>query len=104
APLFTTPRHPEYPSGHTTNSTAMATVMEHIFGAEPVVPIRSTITGITREWNAFDQGLDEVIDARVFSGIHFRTADEVGSRHGSQVAQFVLNHALKECKGNGTCK
>lgn len=104
APLFTTPRHPEYPSGHTTNSTAMATIMKHIFGDEPTVPIRSTITGITREWEAFDQGLDEVIDARVFSGIHFRTADEVGSRQGRQVAHFVLTHALKECKSKGSCK
>ena len=104
APLFTTPRHPEYPSGHTTNSTAMATIMEHIFGTEPDIPIRSTITGITRQWDAFDQGLDEVIDARVFSGIHFRNSDEVGSRQGRQVAHFVLMHALKECKSKGSCK
>jgi hypothetical protein len=104
APLFTTPRHPEYPSGHTTNSTAMATIMKYIFGEAPNIPIRSTITGITREWDAFDQGLDEVIDARVFSGIHFRNSDEVGSRQGRQVAYFILTHALKECTNNGSCK
>jgi len=36
-----------------------------------------------------------VIDARVYSGIHYRTSDEVGARLGRQVAQFVLTHALK---------
>lgn len=94
-PLFTTPRHPEYGSGHTTNSTAIATILQLIFGDDPGAPITSTITGITRQWNTFSEGLDEVIDARVYSGIHFRTADEVGSRQGGQVAHFVWTHALK---------
>lgn len=94
-PLFPTPRHPEYTSGHTTNSTAIATIMQLIFEDDPDVPITSTITGITRQWDTFSEGLDEVIDARVYSGIHFRTADEVGSRQGRQVARFVWTHALK---------
>ncbi len=94
-PLFPTPRHPEYTSGHTTNSAAMATILQLIFGDAPGVPITSTITGITRQWNTFSEGLDEVIDARIYSGIHFRTADEVGSRQGGQVARFVSTHALQ---------
>jgi hypothetical protein len=101
-PLFPTPRHPEYPSGHTTNSTAMVTILQQIFGDDPGVPIVSTITGITREWETFDEGLDEVVDARVYSGIHFRTGDEVGSRLGGQVAQFVWTHALRPCRGRGS--
>jgi hypothetical protein len=101
-PLFPTPRHPEYTSGHTTNSTAMATILELIFGDTPGVPITSTITGITRQWNSFSEGLDEVVDARVYSGIHFRTADEVGSRQGRQVAHFIWTHALRPCPGGRT--
>jgi hypothetical protein len=103
-PLFPTPRHPEYPSGHTTNSTAMVTILQQTFGDNPGMPVNSTITGITRQWNTFNEGLDEVIDARVYSGIHFRTADEVGSRLGGQVAQFVSTHALRPCfKRLGRC-
>jgi hypothetical protein len=101
-PLFATPRHPEYPSGHTTNSTAMATIMQQAFGDEPGISITSTITGITRQWNTFGEGLDEVIDARIYSGIHFRTADEAGSRLGRQVAQFVSTHALRPCLRRGS--
>lgn len=97
-PLFPTPRHPEYTSGHTTNSTAMATILELIFEDDPDVPITSTITGITRQWDTFSEGLDEVIDARIYSGIHFRTADEVGSRQGRRVARFVSTHALKRSR------
>jgi hypothetical protein len=103
-PLFPTPRHPEYTSGHATNSSAMATILQLIFGDAPGVPITSTITGITRQWNTFSEGIDEVIDARVYSGIHFRTADEVGSRQGRQVASFVWTHALQPCpRGKSRC-
>ena len=100
-PLFTTPRHPEYPSGHTTNSTAMVAILQQVFGNEPEIPITSTIGTITRQWNTFDEGLDEVIDARVYAGLHFRTADEVGSRLGGKVARFVSKHMLRQCRGRG---
>ena len=103
-PLFPTPRHPEYTSGHSMNSSSIATVMQLIFGDDPGTPITATITGITRQWNTFSEGIDEVIDARVYSGIHFRTADEVGARQGGQVGHFVFTHALRPCpKGKGKC-
>lgn len=104
APVHTTPPHPEYPSGHTTNSTAMASILGFIFGDYPGGKISSTVGPVTREWDSFSAAADEVIDARVYSGIHFRNTDEVGSKLGAQVARFVWTHALRECKGNGRCK
>ena len=98
APLLPTPPHPEYPSGHSTVSSAMAMILESLFEDDPGVPIAVTISGITREWDRFSEGVEEVIDARVYSGIHFRTADEVGARQGRQVARFVLTHALRPCR------
>ena len=59
--------------------------------------------GVTRQWDRFDEAVAEVIDARVYSGIHFRTADEDGARLGRQVAHFAFTHALKPCKGKGKC-
>ena len=103
APTHNTPPHPEYPSGHTTNSTAMASILAFIFGDYPGGKISSTVGSTTREWDSFTEAADEVIDARVYSGIHFRNTDEVGSKLGAQVARFVWTHALKECKGKGTC-
>ena len=99
-PFIATPPHPEYPSGHSTNSSAMAKILTLEFGDNPGVPIAVTQTGITRNWTSFSQAVDEVIDARVYSGIHFRNSDETGARMGRQVAQFVSKHALRPAKGN----
>jgi len=96
-PFLPTPPHPEYPSGHTTVSSAMASVLEAELGDDPSVHFAVTLTGITRQWNTFDQAVEEVIDARVYSGIHFRNSDIVGAREGRQVAHFVLTHALRPC-------
>jgi hypothetical protein len=97
-PLFPTPPHPDYLSGHSTNSSAMATVLAAKFGDDPGVSILATSptnAAYPREWGTFSEGVDEVIEARIWSGIHFRTADEVGARVGRQVAQFVLHHAAR---------
>jgi hypothetical protein len=101
-PNVATPPHPEYASAHAANSGAMAFVLQSIFGDEPgylIEATSATAPGFVRRWQAFSEGVDEVIDARVYSGIHFRTADVLGARQGRQVAQFVLTHALKKSKG-----
>ena len=46
-------------------------------------------------WFRFSRGIDEVIDARVWEGIHFRNSDEQGMRAGRCVGQFVVRHALR---------
>jgi hypothetical protein len=97
-PLFPTPPHPEYLSGHSTNSSAMATILGFLFGDNPGVPIVAispTNRGFPRQWATFSEGVTEVIDARIYGGIHFRTSDEEGARVGRQAARFVFNHALR---------
>jgi hypothetical protein len=97
-PLFPTPPHPDYLSGHTTNSSAMATVLAYVFGDDPGVSIVATSptnAAYPRAWETFSEGVDEVIEARIYSGIHYRTADEVGARVGRQVANFVVHHAMR---------
>jgi hypothetical protein len=97
-PLFPTPPHPEYLSGHATNSSAMATILGFLFGDNPGLPIVATSPanpGFPRQWSTFSQGVHEVIDARIYSGIHYRTSDETSARVGEQVARYVINHALR---------
>jgi hypothetical protein len=72
-----------------------------VFKDKPGVPIVVSISGITREWKRFSEGAEEVVDARIYSGIHFRTADEVGARLGRKVARFVSNRALERCPKRG---
>jgi hypothetical protein len=106
-PYHNTPAHPEYPSGHSTNSNAMASILAELFGDNPGAPIQITVvsggTPIQHTWSSFSEAVDEVIDARIYSGIHYRNTDNVGARLGGQVAQFVYRHALRECKGSGSC-
>jgi hypothetical protein len=100
-PLVPTAPHPEYPSGHTANSGAMAAVLRLLFGDAPGFVIEATSpqnVGFVRHWQTFSEGAQEVIDARVFSGIHFRNSDEVGARIGRQVARFVVTHALRRVR------
>jgi hypothetical protein len=102
APLFTPPQHPEYVSGHSTNSSAMATVLIMLFGDNPGVPVVAnspTNPNFPRVWPTFSEGIDEVIDARIFSGFHFRTSMERGSALGGKVGKFVVHHELRESKG-----
>lgn len=100
-PLVPTPPHPEYPSAHTSNSGAMAAVLRVLFGDDPGFVITATSSqnpGFVRQWQSFSEGVHEVIDARVFSGIHFRNSDRVGARLGRQVARYVMTHALRPAK------
>ena len=76
----------------------MAKILTLEFGDDPGVTFTVTQTGITRTWTRFSEAVQEVIDARVYSGIHFRNSDEVGARLGRQVAQFVSHHALQRSK------
>jgi hypothetical protein len=97
-PLFATPQHPEYISGHSTNSSAMTTVLILLFGDKsdaPIVATSPTNPGFERHWTRLSEGVDEVIDARIYSGIHYRTSDEDGAQVGRRIAQFVVYHALR---------
>jgi PAP2 superfamily len=97
-PLFPTPQHPEYLSGHSTNSSAMATVLKLLFGDEPGAPIvvsSPTSPGFERHWTRLSEGVEEVIEARIYAGIHYRTSDEEGAALGRKIARFVAHHALR---------
>ena len=101
-PLVATPNFPEYVSGHTTVSGAMATVLRLLFDDDPDVAFTATSPnnpGFDRHWATFSEGVREVIDARVYSGIHFRSSDERGARLGRQVGRFAAKHAFKHVHG-----
>ena len=77
----------------------MATALALLFGDDPGVPIVATSPrnpSFPRNWSTFGEGVDEVIEARIYIGFHFRTADETGARMGRQVARYVFNHILRD--------
>jgi hypothetical protein len=87
-PLIPTPPYPEHPSGHTGFSGSIVTTLQQFFGTDRIGWSDTNAAG-TRRFTRLSQAIDEVVNARVWSGIHFRTADEQGERIGSQVARYV---------------
>jgi hypothetical protein len=99
-PLLVTPPHPEYPSAHCLASGAAATVLRTFFGSD-IVDV-STIypaLGVLRTWHTYSQIVEEVEDARVWGGIHFRSADEQGTLLGDRIASHALKEILQPLPG-----
>jgi len=100
-PLLITPAHPEYPSGHSTASGASSVVLAAFFGDNNDFSVTSEFTpGVTRYFSSFSGAELEVRDARVFGGIHFRTACIDGQALGKRVAAYALANALQPIHGN----
>jgi len=99
-PLLITPNHPEYPSGHSTASGASSAVLAAFFGDGIEFSVTSELTpGVTRYYSSFSSAELEIRDARVFGGIHYRTACIDGQALGRQVAAYVLANGLQPLHG-----
>jgi hypothetical protein len=101
-PLMATPAHPEYPSGHSSASSAAATVLADCFGDDTPFSLHSpAAAGWVRSYPSFSAAMDEVADARVFAGFHFRTACQDGRILGSAVAAYILENLMVRIHGEG---
>jgi membrane-associated phospholipid phosphatase len=99
-PLLITPPHPEYPSGHSTTSGAAATVLAHFFGEDSSFTADSDVMlGVTRSFSSFSAALDEIANARVYGGIHFRSACVDGLVTGQRVANYILENVARRVHG-----
>jgi len=95
-PLFATPAHPEYPSGHSCLSAAAVGVLADRFGEKTHFTLESDLMpGVVRSFKSFSSALKEVKNARIFAGIHFRSATDDGEKLGASVAEYVLDHAAQ---------
>jgi hypothetical protein len=97
-PLIPTPPYPEHSSGHTGLSGSIVATLQEFFGTNKMAWTDTNNAGLTRSFTRLSQAIDEIIDARVWSGIHFRTADEQGARIGKQVAKWRHRHFFRPAK------
>jgi hypothetical protein len=102
-PALATPNFPDHPSGHSCQTGATMNVMRDFFGTDKVAfdVVSTRFAGTpaaTRHFDSFSAAEDEVIDARVWGGIHFRTADEQGVQLGQEVARWERHHYFKRDK------
>jgi hypothetical protein len=92
SPMIVTPVQPEYPCAHCIIAATVAAVIRLEVGNEPLPTLSTTSNtapGVTRRWTRLEDLVQEVSNARIYDGVHFRTSTEVGSRMGEQVAAMV---------------
>jgi hypothetical protein len=99
-PLIPTPPFPEYPSAHSCASGAAVRVLSHYFGERTASTVTNdALPGEIRTFPSLSAALEEVVDARVFGGIHFRNSCKTGQALGSAVGQYVIEHSLRRIDG-----
>jgi hypothetical protein len=97
APLIDTPMHPEYPCAHCIISGSIGAVLKAEIGDGPA-PVLTTTSptakGATRSWTKVDDFVQEVANARVYDGVHYRTSTEVGSAMGKKIGELAATKSL----------
>ena len=98
-PLINTPNFPEYPSGHADISGAVSHMLRLFFGRNELTFQMTTTNALapqkTRTFTRFSQAEQEVINARVYVGIHYRNSDVTAAEQGRHVANWVFRHTLR---------
>lgn len=92
APFIETPLHPEYPCAHCILASTIGTVLEAEIGpgATPTLRTRSpTAPGVVRSWTRVDDFVQEVADARVYDGVHYRNSTKVGLAMGKRIGALA---------------
>ncbi len=99
APLATPP-FPDHPSGHACATSAFVYTLKNFFGTDKIgFSAFSNKSCTTRNFDRFSDALKEVINARVWAGIHFRTADTQGAVLGKKVARYLKKHYFQPVRG-----
>jgi hypothetical protein len=98
-PLINAPNFPEYPSGHADVSGAVSHMLRLFFGSDELSFQMTTTNALapqkTRTFTRFSQAEQEVINARVYVGIHYRNSDTTARAQGVRVANWVFKHSLR---------
>jgi hypothetical protein len=98
-PLIVTPNYPEYTSGANSLSGSATRTLELFFRTDKMTfSITSAVANLVqnpRTYSRFSDAADDVVVARIYEGIHFRTADEVARRIGEEVANWAFSHFLR---------
>lgn len=96
SPLIDTPMHPEYPSAHGALAAAVGTVLKAELRSGPMPTLATTsptLKGATRQWTSVDAFVEEVGNARVWGGLHYRFSTDTGAAIGKQVGELTLKRA-----------
>jgi hypothetical protein len=92
-PFIDVPMHPEYPSAHSILAGAVGAVLQAELGAGPM-PVLTTTSptakGAARRWTRIEDFTQEVADARVYEGVHYRFSTEAGTVMGRRIGELAV--------------
>jgi hypothetical protein len=92
-PMIPTPPYPEYPSGYTAFASAESRSLANLFHTRHLqLTLISTAVGGVRHYDSGRALRQDVVDARVWLGIHFRFGDTAARDMGVQLADWTLDH------------
>ncbi len=96
-PLSDTPMHPEYPCAHCITSAAVAAVMRGVVGEEigEVTITSPTAPGVTRRFTSLDDYANEVSNARIWAGFHYRFSTVAGQEMGRKIGELTVATMLR---------
>lgn len=103
-PFIGTPNYPEYTSGANALTGAATMMLANVFGTDRVsFSMTSTFVHPTtgqaptnpRVYSRFSDAAQDVVDARIYEGIHFRSADEDARAQGRHIANWAFAHFLR---------
>jgi membrane-associated phospholipid phosphatase len=102
APFVVTPCFPSYPSNHGSAGNAAAAVLRRIYGEDghSITLTNPAVPTITLQYSSFKQITDDISDARVYGGIHFRTDQVAGKELGRAVGKTVYKRNLRPVHGD----
>jgi hypothetical protein len=95
-----TPNHPEYPGAHGCLSSAITETLKAFFRTDEICfSVDSNVAGLlapVRSYSRFSDALEEVLNARVYGGMHYRNSSRVGAGVGRQVSRYLTKHLFLE--------
>jgi hypothetical protein len=91
-PLVANPPYPEHPSGHLGLSGAVGKTLQQFFHTDRLAWTDTNAAGRTRSYTRVSDAIEEIVDVRVWSGIHFRNADEASVEISRQIAKYRDRH------------
>jgi len=95
-PLLPTPPFQEYPSGHAGVSNAGASVLASFYGDNTSFTLTSAgLPGVERDFTSFSSAVQQVTNARIYAGFHYRFSCVVADAVGAEVASYVTHTLMR---------
>lgn len=96
-PFIPTPMHPEYPCAHCTFQSTAASALEAFFGSDAATfkLTSTTAPGVTRSFTKLSDYVAEVVNARIYDGVHYRSSGETGAAMGRKIGAYTIQNFLR---------